>query len=123
MKPKKTVYKNQEEIKKLFFVYIKPFFKKHPQIKKAFISGSLANGTFGTYEKEYKGHNASDIDLVIFLDNSIPRKWKNLESTNADFELYKDDEFRRFNYKNNVHKIDIIIPHNKIIHARYERIK
>jgi len=123
MKPKKKLYKNQEEIKEKFLDFIQPFFKKYPQITRAFLFSSLTNKTFGIYEKEYKNNKGSDIDLVVFIKGTILKEWKEFKAQNKDFTLYKDNQFRKFIYKNNAHKVDIVIPHKKIVKQTYSRIK
>ncbi len=112
MKPKKTLYKNQEEIFLKFLKFINPFFKKYKEIGEAYLWGSIADKTFGIYEEEYRGHTGSDIDLVIFPDPKlgIPKNWKLLHD-HSWMGVYKDHEFREFKYKKNIHKVDLLTAH------------
>lgn len=123
MKPQKTIYKNQGEIQKKFIEFIQPFLQKYPEIKEAYLEGSLAKGNFGLYEKEYKGHTGSDVDLVLVIDGKIPSNWKNLEATHPEMKLYKDNEFRKFCYQKNIHKIDLNIYNKKISKKNFIKLK
>ena len=113
MKPKKMYYKDQKEIFKEFLKFIEPFFQKYKEIKEVYLWGSLVDGTFGLYEKEYREQTGSDVDLVIFLEKNsdIPKGWKNLNAPQSWFDLYKDREFRKFEYKGNIHKVDLLVAH------------
>ncbi|MBS3086953.1 nucleotidyltransferase domain-containing protein [Candidatus Pacearchaeota archaeon] len=112
MKPEKIKYKNQREVLKKFLNFIEPFLKKYGnEIKEAYLWGSLVEGTFGLYKKEYMGQIGSDVDLVVFLkkDSDIPSEWKSLNTKKSWFSLYKEKDFRVFRYMKNPHKVDLIV--------------
>jgi predicted nucleotidyltransferase len=50
------------------------------------IFGSLAKGTFGKYQTEFKGRKFSDVDILFVVDDdfSPPKEWK------VHFECVKD---------------------------------
>jgi len=113
MEKKKKIYKNQKEILENFLEYIYPFFKKTPEIKEAYLWGSLAKEEFGTYKRPYNGKTESDVDLVLFftLQSNIPKDWKNLNDPHSWFNIYKCQEYRNFKYKNHIHKVDFLVAH------------
>ncbi len=58
--------------------YVLRNFSPFQKIDKIILFGSLAKGTFGKYEKEWKHGFYSDIDLLLLVENdyNIPEKWK-----------------------------------------------
>ena len=105
VKPTKILYEDQKELWEKASSYILKLIKNQPCVKEAYIWASLAEGQFGIYEEEYQGRLASDIDLVIVLNEneSIPKSWKYLHVEKSWFKLYK---LGIFEYKGNAHPID-----------------
>jgi len=113
MEKEKKIYKNQKEILRKFLEYIDPIFRDNPEIKEAYLWGSLAKGDFGIYKMPYNGKTESDVDLVLFINpkSNIPKDWKNLNDTHSWFDVYKCQEYRNFKYKNQTHKVDLLVVH------------
>lgn len=111
MKPEKKIYENQEEAFEKFRYYILPHLKKIPAVKEAVVWASLAEGKFGVYDKEFKGHIGSDVDLVILLDEGVnfPKEFKDIEGHKSWFDGYINKKFRDFNYEGKNHKVDLLV--------------
>lgn len=75
-KPLKYIYPDQKKLKQKFIKFITPFLKKHKFFKKVWIWGSLSRGQFGIYETPYNEKHASDIDLLIEVNekSQIPKE-------------------------------------------------
>jgi len=76
-------YKNQQEIKKQIFDYLKQKIFLNPFVAKVYLLGSLVDRDFGLYEKPEENilgevNYGSDIDLIIIADENfeIPKTWK-----------------------------------------------
>lgn len=124
-KPQKKLYEDQKDAFERFRKFIVPYLKKIPEIKEASIWASLAEGKFGTYEKEFNGQIGSDVDLVLLLeDNSkIPASFKNLKVDKSWFSGYMNKSFRHFNYHGNNHLVDILLVKPEKIDLVKERMK
>ncbi len=110
-KPSKKVYENQADAFEKFNQFILPHLKEIPEIKEAVVWSSLAEGKFGTYAKEHRGHTGSDVDLVILLGKGqkIPKQFKDIECHKSWFDGYISKKFRHFDYLGNDHKIDVLV--------------
>lgn len=117
MKPNKTPYENQSEIHELIVEILKRDYLNN--VKEAYLIGSLANGNFGVYDKEYEGHSGSDVDVVA-IPLKIISKWK------YEGEFY--DWHKRYNVgeiqiKDTVHPINFMIPFNEDINLFFSKAK
>ncbi len=85
--------------------YLRKLVSKQPCVGEAHIWASLAEGTFGVYEREYQGETCSDIDVIILVDerHPVPGDWEHVDFEFPWFDLY---ELGRFDYKGNSHRID-----------------
>ena len=110
-KPQKKVYENQADAFEKFNQFILPYLRKIPEVKEAVVWASLAEGTFGLYDREFRGHVGSDVDLVILLDKgvNVPKEFKDIECHKSWFDGYIDKKFRDFNYKGKNHKVDLLV--------------
>lgn len=71
-KPAKSLYADQNEVKKKVIEFLRPYLKRKPFFKRVWIWGSLSKGTFGVYHQPYRGHEGSDIDLLVEVDEKHP---------------------------------------------------
>lgn len=71
-RPNKKMYENQKEIIELIIKELKKKYLK--DFSKAYLTGSLTSGKFGTYEEEYEGYFGSDIDLAG-IPKSLKKDW------------------------------------------------
>jgi len=110
-KPEKKIYENQEDVFEEFNRFILPYLTEIPEIKEAVIWASLAEGKFGTYAKEYRGHTGSDVDLIILLGKGqkIPKEFRDIKCHKSWFDGYINKKFRHFDYKGNDHKVDLLV--------------
>jgi len=124
MKPKKTLYKNQEDACNKATSYLKTVLSKSKSVKEAYIWASLAEGKFGIYNKPYRDQTGSDIDLVIVMNEpiSIPSDWKSTEIEESWFTLY---HLGYFEYQGNKHRIDglVVIPSKHDINMMKQLLK
>lgn len=88
----------------------------NPKIDKIALFGSLAKGTFGKYEKPYKGRSYSDIDVLLLVEDDFkpPKEWE-LHFSCKMYDVFNitrlDDEIllqymvsRRSSYQNREHQ-------------------
>ncbi len=124
-KPPKKVYENQEDAFEKFNQFILPRLRKIPEVKEALVWASLAEGTFGTYVKEYRGQTGSDVDLIILLDegHEIPKEFRDIECHKSWFDVYIDKRFRHFDYKGNDHKVDLLVVKRSELEKAKSRLK
>ena len=124
-KPKKTIYPNQKDAFEKFRKFILPHLRKIPEIKEAMIWASLAEGKFGTYEREYREHTGSDVDLVLLLEEGkdIPEAFKDLEVHKSWFDGYLNKSFRHFDYDGNDHKVDVLVVKRDKLDVAKESLK
>lgn len=110
-KPNKKIYKGQKQIQKKIINFLLPKLKEIPQIEKAYLWGSIINGDFGVYQKKWREHIGSDIDLIILLKKHcrVPKEFKYLEIDKLWFKGYKPREFRKIKIEGNEHKVDILL--------------
>ena len=79
-RPKKTIFPKQ--VQKAYLKKAKTFILKdllpNNNINKIIIFGSITKGTFGRYEKLYKGRTYSDVDILLLVNNNFktPKTWK-----------------------------------------------
>ncbi len=123
-KPNKTAYGNQQDALEKFREFILPRLQNLRGVQEAEVWGSLANGNFGVYEREHRGHVGSDIDLVVLLEPgaTTPETWKSIVSKSW-FDGYRDTmenkKFRNFPYQGRMHKVDLIaIKRNQLEKAK-----
>ena len=132
-KPLKYIYPDQEAARKEFIEFILPYLEKYPFFSKVWIWGSLAKKTFGVYEKLYEGHEASDIDLLVEVDESynIPPELKELKGwtkkRNYSRAFSSNIKFERIlrNKKKVKHKSDFIchFPSKNTKSGFYNKVK
>jgi predicted nucleotidyltransferase len=124
-KPPKKVYADQKDAFEKFKEFILPYLKHMPEVKEAVVWASLAEGKFGTYEREHKGHTGSDVDLVILLEEGkeVPKEFKDLDVHKSWFDGYLDKKFRHFEYKGNNHEVDVLLIKRGKLEAAKERLK
>lgn len=105
IKNPKILYENQEEVWSKAKHYLKRLVSKEKCVAEAIVWASLAEGSFGTYKSSHKGRTASDIDLVIIINekHSIPNSWKFTNVKKSCFDLY---HIGKYKHKNYVHEID-----------------
>jgi len=105
MKPKKIIYENQAEVWGNAKKYLLNLISNQPCVKEAIVWASLAEGTFGVYEEEYRGQEGSDIDLVLIIDEEypIPKQWKFTKIKKSWFDLYSLGKFVHIGH---IHNID-----------------
>ena len=104
-KPKKIIYKNQEEIHDKIIDFINS--KLTDDVKEAYLFGSAVTKEFGEYIEEYESHKGSDIDLMVIMpNNKIPKDWKYLNTKKRWWKLYKID---KININRTNHILDVII--------------
>lgn len=117
-KPEKILYKNQDEILQKVINLLK---KDIPQNSEAIIFGSLAESKFGKYTENYKGHEGSDIDVIIFIDRKeIPLHWKYLNVSKGWWDLYRGIKIE---INGTIHKTDILIVKEGFEEIARQRIK
>jgi len=94
MKPKKIIYENQAEVWGNAKKYLLNLISNQPCVKEAIVWASLAEGTFGVYEEEYRGQEGSDIDLVLIIDEEypIPKQWKFTKIKKSWFAFQSESE-------------------------------
>jgi len=111
MKPKKILYKNQDDVWKKAEAHLKKLLLNCNGVKEAYVWVSLAEGKFGIYEEPYRSQIGSDIDLVVVLGDykNIYKDWKFTKVEKLWFDLY---QLGYFKYNGNKHQIDglIVIP-------------
>ncbi len=78
-KPIKYCYPNQNRERKAFIKFILPYLSKDPYFKRVWIWGSLSptkstGNTFGIYETPYQEKDASDVDLLVEVDEKAVGK-------------------------------------------------
>ena len=74
-KPEKIIYDNQKLILNKIVDFIRTILNEN--VKEAYLFGSVVNGKFGKYAENYKSHEGSDIDLIVFIKNrKVPNNWK-----------------------------------------------
>lgn len=78
-RPKRTALPKgeQEEILRNLIQYTENNLLPNSKINKIVLFGSLAEGTFGEYEKEWKHGLYSDIDIALFVEDGfeIQKTW------------------------------------------------
>ena len=111
MKPHKILYENQEDVWNKAEANLQNLLSICDTVKEAYVWASLAEGKFGIYEKPYRGHMGSDIDLVIVMKEPmhVPKDWKFTQVEKSWFDLY---HLGYFEYNGHKHQIDglIVIP-------------
>jgi len=116
-KPNKTIYKNQKQIRKKIIKKIRDKFLD--KVKEAYLIGSLAEGKFGIYDKEFEGYFGSDIDIVA-IPAEITIKWK-YEGDFYDWHsLYNIGEIK---IKDTLHPIMFMIPFEQDINLFWKKAK
>ena len=70
-KPDKFLYPDQDAVRNEFIAFILPFLEKHPFFHKVWIWASLAKGQFGVYEEVYREMEASDVDLLVEVNEEF----------------------------------------------------
>lgn len=104
-KPKKIIYENQEEILSKIIKFIKLILDEN--IKEAYLFGSAVKGEFGRYIEDYKNHQGSDIDIIVFVRNEkTPENWKYLNTEKSFWKLYRAG---RIEINGILHKIDALV--------------
>lgn len=132
-KPIKYIYPNQKVISKEFVEFITPYLKKHKFFKKVWIWGSLSEGTFGIYDKPYKKQEASDVDLLIEVDERYkePSEFKEFKKW-TEKRTYSSLFFSNMKFTNQLssnkkikHKIDFIChyPSKNTKEGFYSKVK
>ncbi|MBW3002839.1 hypothetical protein KY338_06790 [Candidatus Woesearchaeota archaeon] len=112
IKPDKKLYDNQEEVIALALKYISEQILKHDCISEAYVVGSFATKQVGVYDGVYSDngfkHTASDLDLLILIDESkkIPSNWKFMNITRELGDIYF---LGVLNYQNNQHIIESVL--------------
>jgi predicted nucleotidyltransferase len=124
-KPPKKIYENQEEAFEEFRKFITPYLKKIPEVEEAVVWASLAEGKFGTYAREHRGHTGSDVDLVVLLGKGkkIPKGFRDMECHKAWFDGHICKEFRHFDYLGNDHKVDVLLVKREELEKAKTRMK
>jgi len=121
IKPIKTKYKNQEEIKEDTREYILD--KLENTSEEIYIVGDIINSEFGAYDRPYKRYRGSSIEVYIILkkDFKIPQKWKVSEIA-KDLEKYEIGKIKIDGIK---HKVNVTIISNirEIKNKNKEKIK
>lgn len=104
-KPPKVLYENQKEVWNEAKDYLIKIVSKEKCVTEAIVWASLAEGKFGTYKSSYKRRTASDIDLVIIINekHSIPESWKFTNVKKSCFDLY---HIGKYKHKKHTHEID-----------------
>ncbi len=116
-KPKKTIYKNQKEIKELIINELKS--KYFDNVKEAYLIGSLATENFGRYEEIYEGYFGSDIDVVI-IPIRINEEWKYEGESHDWHKIYHVGEIT---IDEIIHPIKFMIPFNEDITLLFQKAK
>jgi len=105
MEKEKIIYDDQEKVLEKVILFLKSSFNE--DVMEAYLFGSIAEKRFGKYIKKYKGHNGSDIDLVIFLaEENIPKNWKYLNTEKSWWKLYRGGKIE---INGTIHKIDVLV--------------
>jgi len=118
-------------VKKEFVGFILPYLEKHLFFQKVWIWASLSNGTFGIYEEPYREMDASDVDLLVEVNENadIPRELKEFKDwTNT--RTYSRAFFTKISFVSTQwptvkHKLDFIC-HWPSVHTKdkfYSKVK
>jgi predicted nucleotidyltransferase len=110
-KPLKYIYPDQDKIREKVVEFILPYLKKHKFFNKVWIWGSLSKGKFGIYETMYSEKEASDIDLLVEVDESYNiskelrelKKWTKTRTYSRAFS-----SSLKFIHNNIEHTVDFI---------------
>jgi hypothetical protein len=114
---KKTIYPNQEEIRKKI---IKTLQKEYlSNIKEAFIIGSLSTGQFGVYNQKKEGYFGSDIDLVA-LPIKIKKSWKYEGEFHNWHKRYHAGNIK---IKGIEHPINLLVPFDNNMNIFWDQVK
>jgi len=104
-KPKKIVYRNQEEVHSLITNYLKSILSK--DVTKAYLWGSAVERTFGKYVEKYGSHEGSDIDVIVIIKKeNIPYQWKYLNTEKDWWKLYCGGKIK---INGTTHKVDLMV--------------
>jgi hypothetical protein len=104
-KPRKFLYEDQDKIWSEAREFLLALVANKPSVQEALVWASLAEGQFGLYEKEYRGQEGSDIDLVVIINENypLPGDWKFTTVEKSCFSLYRIGKFFHRGHK---HPID-----------------
>jgi len=102
-RPRKNVFpiKIQNEIHKRAKEFVLKDLLPNPKINRMIIIGSSVKKKFGKYEKQFKNRIYSDIDVIVFVEDSFKpsKKWKK----HFFCKLYNVYEIKRLEKKYLIH--------------------
>ncbi len=95
-RPKKTIFpeSKQKQLREKVQKYVLKMLLPDSAINKIILFGSLVKGNFGRYEKSFKGRDLSDIDVLLFVEESfeIPKNWKQQYTLDL-YDIYDAGDF------------------------------